>query len=306
MPERGEVGAGDAGRRLDTWLAGSFGMSRAEAQRLISAGLVRVDGGTATKSHRVREGESVVVSESSPPAPATATVPYEVRYEDEHLAVVAKPAGVIVHPAPGVKATTLAEALRLRMPLAPAAGESRPGIVHRLDKDTSGLLVVAKTDEAYLGLVRAMRERRIERGYIALVAGSFDMPRGRVEAPVGRSERRPGRMGVTGLGRDAATEFEVVEEIGPATLIEVRLLTGRTHQIRVHLSHIGRPVLGDEAYGRRALPLARRIGLRRPFLHAGRLRFAHPIKGHEVSVQEELPQDLADALAAARRLISAG
>lgn len=289
-----------AGERLDVWLARVMGSSRSEVQRLIDAGAVAIVGGHGpSNSLRVREGlqVDVLAGGGSPKGPEAKG--FEVRLEDDHLAVVAKPAGLVVHPAPGTRSETLVEALAKRMVLAAAAGEGRPGVVHRLDKGTSGLLIFAKTDEAYHALVQMMRERQIERTYLTLVHGRFRLPSGRIEASVGRAPRR-GRMAVTGSGREAATSFVVTEEIGELSLLEVSLHTGRTHQIRVHLSHIGHPVIGDPDYGRRTAVVARALGLFRPFLHAARLRLMHPIERIQIDVAEELPDDLSSALERAR------
>lgn len=299
-PQRFRVEAEGAGKRLDSWLSSVTAIPRSEIQRLIGLECVRVAGAPVnSKSLRLREGDEVEVV----PAPPPRKLPepeYEIRFEDRHLAIVAKPAGVVVHPAPGVRSGTLVEALAKRMPLALAAGQERPGVVHRLDKGTSGLLIFAKTDEAHEALVRMMKNREVERTYIALVSGRFQAPLGRVEAPVGRSPNDPRRMRVTSSGREAITSFRVLEEIKDASLIEVSLGTGRTHQIRVHLAHIGHPVVGDADYGKRTESLNRKIGLRRPFLHAWRLRFTHPIYGAPVDVTEDLPEDLTEALRSAR------
>ena len=277
-------------------------MSRAEAQRLLEAGAVSVEGQQAAKGSRLQGGETVEVAPapaSAQPAPAAA---FSVVYEDDDLAVVVKPAGVVVHPAPGTPSGTLVESLAGRMPLAPAGGPGRPGIVHRLDKDTSGLMVVAKTDAAHRGLIAAMGRREVARAYLALAAGTFALPAGRIEAPMGRSARDRTRMGIVAGGREAVTEFAVLEALGAASLLEVRLRTGRTHQIRVHLAHIRHPVVGDATYGRATLPLARHLGLERPFLHAARLTFTHPITGAPVDVEDPVPADLEAALEAARHM----
>ena len=298
-PERFQVGAEGEGVRLDVWLTGAAQLPRAEVQAMIEEGAVTVDGDPAVKSRRLHPGETVgalrlaAVEVRRPPAT------FRIAWEDEHLAVVVKPAGVVVHPAPGNTSGTLVEALAARMPLAPAAGEGRPGIVHRLDKDTSGLMVVAKTDQAYAGLSAALGMRSISRTYLGLVLGAFAMPTGRIEAPMGRSPRDRTRMGVVSDGRDAVTEFEVLEAYnipGAASYIEVHLHTGRTHQIRVHLAHIRHPVVGDATYGRATISLARKLGLKRPFLHATRLAFVHPVTGETVDVSEPLPPDLQAAL----------
>ncbi|MGH2720928.1 MAG: RluA family pseudouridine synthase, partial [Actinomycetota bacterium] len=277
-------------------------VARAEAQRLVDGGAVVVGGTPRRKSHPLSAGDLIEVDRPAPAAGDVPMPPFAVRWEDEHIAVVAKPAGVVVHRAPGVREPTLVDALAERMPLAAAAGEDRPGVVHRLDRDTSGLLVVAKTDEAYERLGAAIRERRVERRYAALVAGVFGLPTGRIEAPVGRHTADRTRMGVRTDGRDAVTEFRVVESLWTVSFVEATLGTGRTHQIRVHFAHIGHPVVGDATYGRAAAHLAGQIGLRRPFLHAEALRFDHPVRGGEVAIAEPLPGDLVAALARARGL----
>lgn len=224
----------------------------------------------------------------------------KVRYEDADLAVVSKPPGLLTHPIPGEVRKTLVDALSERMPLAAAAGAGREGIVHRLDKGTSGLLVVAKSDAGYHALVDSMKLRKIRRSYLALVLGSFRLPTGRVEAPIARSPKNPTLMSVTPGGRPAATNFEVLESLDSMSYLNVRLETGRTHQIRVHLAHIRHPIIGDTTYGRSTDRLARELGLSRPFLHAGSIRFEHPVKGDVIEVEDPLPDDLELALRKAR------
>jgi 23S rRNA pseudouridine1911/1915/1917 synthase len=284
------VTAADAGERLDAFLAGPLG-SRARAQRLIDGGLVLVDGAPRPKRHRLSVGESVTVEEvEPPPQDDRSDAPYEVRYEDADLLVVDKPAGVVVHPARGHRTGTLAQALAGR-----AAGGPDPwraGIVHRLDRDTSGLLAVAKTDEAHRRLRALMKARRIEREYLALVEGRPPARTGTIDAPLGRDRRERKRMSVdTDIPRTAVTHFAVERALPESTLLRVRLETGRTHQIRAHLQAIGHPVAGDPEYGRPGL-----YGLERQFLHAARLVFDHPITGRRVDVESPLPQDLVAAL----------
>jgi 23S rRNA pseudouridine1911/1915/1917 synthase len=300
-PESFEVGDDGAGKRLDVWIASAAGLSRGEAQSLIERGLVTLEGAPAPKSRKLAAGETVQLQRVTRDEAENTTAPFAVAYEDEHLAVIVKPPGVVVHPAPGTRSGTLVEALGVRMPLAPAAGPGRPGIVHRLDKETSGLMVVAKTDRAYEGLVAAMSGREVSRTYLALVAGTFALPEGRIEAPVGRSPRERTKMGVVSGGREAVTEFKVLESFGSSTLIEVHLGTGRTHQIRVHLAHIHRPVVGDAVYGKSANALARQLGLKRPFLHSHRLQFVHPVTGADIDIVDPLPPDLATVLGALER-----
>jgi 23S rRNA pseudouridine1911/1915/1917 synthase len=267
---------------------------------LIASGSVSVDGGPATKSMRVAAGQSVQIAEPQPASQPEPGPEIEIRYEDEHLAIVNKPAGLVVHAAPGTRLPTLVDSLSALMPLAPAAGLARPGIVHRLDKGTSGLMVVAKTDEAYLGLVSALKNRLVEKTYLALVEGTFTVARGRIEAPVGRSSKNPASMAITPGGRASATEFEVLETLDEVSFLRVALVTGRTHQIRVHLAHIKHPVVGDTRYGGGAQHLAERLGLSRPFLHASELTFVHPVTSEELHFEEPLPADLHSALLVAR------
>jgi 23S rRNA pseudouridine1911/1915/1917 synthase len=271
--------------------------SRAAAERLLEAGAVLVDGRARDKSHKLAGGEEI---EIEPPAPAAAepAVPLPeltIAHSDEHLLVVDKPAGVVVHPAPGHAGGTLAQALAA----AGVAGgeEDRPGIVHRIDRDTSGLLVVARTQETYVRLQRLVRRRAVTREYLALVAGKPRSRRGTIDAPIGRDRHDRLRHSLdTDKPRAAVTHFELEELLERHALLRVRLETGRTHQIRVHLAAIELPVAGDPTYG-----IAGDLGLERQFLHAARLAFAHPVTGAAVDVSSPLPADLAAALAAARR-----
>jgi 23S rRNA pseudouridine1911/1915/1917 synthase len=282
-----------AGERLDRFVAALPGVgSRAAAERLLAARTVLVDGVARAKSHRLEGGEEVLV-EQAQEAPAPRPAPeLRIVYEDEHLLVVDKPAGVVVHPAAGHAAGTLVQALAGRT----AGGDpERPGIVHRLDRDTSGLIVVARTEEAYEGLRRLVKRRALEREYVALVRGRPRSRTGRIEAPIGRDRRDPTRRSLdSDSAKDAVTHFEVVELLPAHALLRVRLETGRTHQIRVHLAAIGLPVAGDPVYG------APEPGLRRQFLHAARLAFVHPVTGAAVDAASPLPDDLEAALARAR------
>jgi 23S rRNA pseudouridine1911/1915/1917 synthase len=282
--------------RLDRAVAGRPEVgSRATAERLIAAGAVRVDGERRLKSHRLEGGEEVAVElPEAAPALVAEEMDLRVAWEDEHLLVVDKPAGVVVHPARGHEARTLVHGL---LALDAAGGdEERPGIVHRLDRDTSGLLVAARSDEAHAKLQELIRRRELERRYLALVKGSPRSRTGRIEAPIGRDRfDRMRRSLDTATPRDAVTHFELLEVLGPRTLLEVTLETGRTHQIRVHLEAIGLPVSGDPVYG-----VPGDLGLERQFLHAARLAFTHPFTGEWVDVESPLPDDLAAALARAR------
>ena len=284
--------------RLDAVLARMTGEARADVQRAIAAGKVKVDGEPRSKSFRLRGGERLTIEivGEEPLAPEGPSVP--IRYEDEHLVVIVKPAGVLTHPTPGRRVGTLVNRLLgMGVPLAPAGGPLRPGIVHRLDAGTSGLMVVAKTDEAYTALRSMFRAHDVQRAYLTLVRGAVANDAFAVDAPLGR---RAAKIVVDATeGRRAETGFEVRERLDGATLLEAFPRTGRTHQIRVHLAAIGHPVLGDRAYGGGGDD-ARRIGLDRPFLHAWRLSFTHPFGGGRVEVQEDLPEDLATALSRSR------
>jgi 23S rRNA pseudouridine1911/1915/1917 synthase len=287
-----------AGQRIDRYVASLDEVgSRAEAERLLAAGAVLLDGDAPAKSRRLTGGEELAVElpQRAEPPPAVAPPALQIACEDEHLLVVDKPAGVVVHPAPGHSAGTLVEALRA----AGAAGgdASRPGIVHRLDRDTSGLMVVARSDEAYERLQGLVRSRSLERHYLALVVGRPRSRRGRIEAPIGRDRRDPLRHSLdTDTPRDAVTHFELRELLPRHALLDVRLETGRTHQIRVHLGAIDLPVAGDPVYGR-----PHELGLDRQFLHAARLAFPHPVTGERVDAESPVPGELAAALDRARR-----
>jgi 23S rRNA pseudouridine1911/1915/1917 synthase len=284
------AGPGDAGERLDAFLAAPLG-SRARAQRLIDGGHVLVDGSPRPKRHRLRGGERIVVEEVEPPVPDDrGDAPYAIRYEDDALLVVDKPPGVVVHPARGHRTGTLSQALAGR-----AAGGTDPwraGIVHRLDRDTSGLLVVAKSEEAHRRLRALLAARRIEREYLALVEGRPPARTGTIDAPLGRDRRERKRVSIdTDAPRGALTHFAVERALPGSTLLRVRLETGRTHQIRAHLKAIGHPVAGDPEYGRAGL-----FGLERQFLHSARLAFEHPLTGERIEVESPLPDDLEAAL----------
>jgi 23S rRNA pseudouridine1911/1915/1917 synthase len=291
------VAEDEAGARLDRALAARSEIgTRSLSERLLREGAVRVDGAERAKSHRLEPGAVVEVVLPGPaarlePAPVTMPIPYE----DDHLLVLDKPAGLTVHPAAGVSGETLVPQL-LTLGAAGGPDPDRPGIVHRLDRDTSGLLVVARTEDAYSALQDAVRRRELERRYLALVRGRPQSRTGRIDAPIGRDRReRTMRSLDTDEPRDAVTHFELVELLPEHALLEVVLETGRTHQIRVHLAAIDLPVSGDPRYGVRG-----DLGLDRQFLHAHRLRFDHPVTGEEVDVRSELPSDLAGALELAR------
>jgi 23S rRNA pseudouridine1911/1915/1917 synthase len=290
-----EVGAADAGERLDQLLARVGGIgSRSAAQRAIDAGRVTVDGELRPKRHRVAAGERIEVAPESATVAATAgesagQVDFSVVWEDEHLLVVDKPAGVVVHPARGHRGATLAQALAGRAAGGGAGGDpDRPGIVHRLDKDTSGLLVIAKSEAVHRALQELIRRRALRREYRALVEGCPPARSGTIDAPIGRDRRARTRMSTdTDVPRAARTRFELEHAYAGFALLRVTLETGRTHQIRVHLQAIGHPVAGDPEYG-----TAGELGLTRQFLHAARLAFAHPVTGEPLDVSSPLPPDL--------------
>lgn len=285
----------DGGSRLDRVLADRPEIaSRAEAERLLATGAVTVGGAPGRKSRRLAAGEEVAVDLPEAVALEPAPIAIPVLWEDEHLLVVDKPAGLVVHPAGRPQEPTMAHAL---LALGAAGGDDeRPGIVHRLDRDTSGLLVVARSPRAHELLTDIVRRRELDRRYLALARGRPRSRTGRIEAPIGRDRRDRTRMSLdTATPRDAVTWFEVVEQLEDHILLEVRLETGRTHQIRVHLLAIDLPVAGDPVYG-----IGGDLGLDRQFLHAHRLRFRHPITGEDVDVRSPLPDDLASALERAR------
>jgi 23S rRNA pseudouridine1911/1915/1917 synthase len=291
MPRELTAGAEAAGERLDAFLAPHAG-SRAAAQRLIDGGQVTVDGEVKAKRHVLAGGELVRVDEPAVAEPAAA-VPdarFEIAWQDEHLIVVDKPAGVVVHPARGHTQGTLAQALAGRV----AGGDApeRAGIVHRLDRDTSGLLVVARSEAVHAALKAQLAARELVREYLALVEGRPPARHGTIDAPLGRDRRVRTRVSTdTEEPRAAVTHFEVERALPHDTLLRVRLETGRTHQIRAHLLAIGHPVAGDREYGAPG-----RHGLARQFLHAARLAFLHPVTGAAIDVSSPLPDDLAAAL----------
>jgi len=285
------VAEGASGERLDVAVAASAGLSRSAAQKLIEAGGVTVDGAPARKRHELRAGERVAwtIPAERRSELVAEEVPYGVVYEDEWLLVIDKPAGVVVHPAPGHEHGTLAHGLVGRG--ARGGHEQRPGIVHRLDKDTSGLLIVAKSEESYRRLVAALERREIKRVYIALLYGELAEAEGTIDAPIGRHLRDRKRMSLhSAAPRRAVTHFRVVGRAPGFTLTRVQLETGRTHQIRVHFAALGHAVAGDVHYSRRPRP----EGLGRQFLHAAQLAFAHPADGRELRFSSPLPHDLAD------------
>lgn len=291
-----------AGMRLDVALAAdaALGLSRSRIQALIAAGAVTVDGVAVTRSGlRLRGGETIAV-EVPPDRPAEAfaeDIPLDVVYEDADIIVINKPRGLVVHPAAGHSSGTLVNALLKHCPdLAGIGGVLRPGIVHRLDRDTTGLLVAAKTQRAHEALARAIKARAVRREYLAIVWGVPDAPQGRIEAPIGRHPVDRKRMAVVEGGRPAVSHFTVLESFGRASLLRCALETGRTHQIRVHLAFIGHPVIGDPVYGGRRDP----CGMAGQALHAALLAFDHPVDGRPLRFEVPPPEDFRQLLARLR------
>jgi len=296
--ERTVEGAARPGR-VDLAVSGLAGISRAHAQRLITDGRALVEGRRARSSDRLKGGEQLTIALSAPPDPTLVpeSIPLRIAYQDAAILIVDKPAGMVVHPSAGHDSGTLVHALlglaaSQGEPLGSIAGVGRPGIVHRLDKDTSGLLVVAKTDAAQASLMRQFGDRSIVKEYLALVRGDVPAARGRIEAPVGRDPRDRQRMAVVEGGREAVTEYERLSASVGCALLRLRPRTGRTHQLRAHLAYIGLPIVGDLRYGGGQGP----GGLARQFLHAAGLELSHPDGGRRVRAWSELPPDLRDAL----------
>ncbi|MDQ3646697.1 MAG: RluA family pseudouridine synthase [Actinomycetota bacterium] len=294
------VEAAEAGERADVVVTRRAGVPRSSAQAALRSGEVTVNAATVRPSHRLAAGDIVVgdVAEPITGGPQGEDIEVDVRYEDERVLVVSKPAGLVTHPSGGHPDGTLVNALIGRGGSLAAAGSQRPGLVHRLDRDTSGLLLVAKDDEALAFLTDALARRAVGRRYLALVRGAMSSGSGTIEAPVGRHPARPRLMAVVGGGRPAVTHFSTLAQTASVALLDVTLETGRTHQIRVHLSHVGHPIVGDRTYGGGG-ELASALGLARPFLHAAGLTFPHPGGTGPVEVHDPLPPDLIAAMAAA-------
>ncbi|MCL2679524.1 MAG: RluA family pseudouridine synthase [Dehalococcoidia bacterium] len=282
------------GERLDIFVTRHVPeLTRSAAQRLIENGCVTLNGVPTRSGVRPKSGDIVAVEVPPPSAPdgiQPEDIPLKIVYEDADLLVVDKPAGMTVHPAPGSPAHTLANAVLAHLPSISGGDSVRPGIVHRLDKDTSGLIVVAKTPQAHENLAAQFRSRTVKKTYIALVTGRLTPPEGIIDAPVGRDRSHRQKMTVTSRGRSARTAYRVMEYLPGYTLVEARPETGRTHQIRVHFTSIGHPVAGDATYGGNADIVGRQ------FLHAHRLSFALPSTGKTVEFISELANDLQEAL----------
>jgi 23S rRNA pseudouridine1911/1915/1917 synthase len=303
------LAAESAGWRLDRALAAALPtLSRERLKALVAAGEVTLDGRQERDpARKVRGGEAVTVRVPAPRAceAEAQAIPLDIRFEDDHLLVVDKPAGLVVHPAAGNLDGTLVNALLHHCAgrLSGIGGVARPGIVHRIDKDTSGLLVVAKTDRAHAGLAAQFARHSIQRRYLAVVAGIPTPPAGRIEANLARSEANRQKVAVVQppKGRHAVTHYRLLEPLTKAALVECRLETGRTHQVRVHMAHIGHPLVGDPVYGQgRLADVCRRIGFHRQALHAAGLGFIHPISGDTLSFESVAPPDIHELLSQLR------
>lgn len=291
----------DASRRLDRYLVDALaGMSRTHIQQLIAGGAVQVNGHTSKPGYVLRTGDDILVdlaylapqvSEAKPRA-----LPLDIVYEDADLLVINKAPGVVVHPAPGHSEDTLVNALLARYPaLQEGNNGERPGIVHRLDRDTSGLLLVAKNARTQAALIEQMRRHEIVKRYLVLAEGVIALDQGSIDAPIGRDPRHRQQMAITATGsREARTHFRVLERFARHTLLLIQLETGRTHQVRVHLKAIGHPVVGDSTYG--SGNVIRGSRLRRQFLHASQLHFTHPVSGQQLEIEAPLPDDLREVL----------
>ena len=300
------VSAGETPKRLDVFLSThTADLSRAAIQRLIEKGAVTVNGKRPKPSQRIKPGDEIAwdVPKPEPLEIGGEPIPLDVLYEDESLLVLNKPAGIVVHPAPGHWSGTLVNALLYHMQtgsvvgrdsFANIGGRERPGLVHRLDKGTSGVMVIAKTDAAHQGLSRQFKAHIIKRVYLALVSGSVKGKTGRVELAIGRDTKNRKKISArTTSPREAVTEFQVVERFGKAaTLVEVHPQTGRTHQIRVHLASLGHPLLGDDTYGGRKVSALGDLPIERPMLHARTLGFTHPVTGKYLEYTVPPPADM--------------
>jgi len=293
MENRYEIDESSAGKRLDLYLVDQNpALSRSHVQNLIVRGNVRLNGGSAKPGSRLKAGDEIIFYEVQPidPIPKPEPITLDIYYEDSDLAVVNKPRGMIVHPASGNYSGTLVNALLFHCrDLSGINGVLRPGIIHRLDKDTSGLLLVAKNDASHLNLSKQLQDRTIVRRYLALVHGVVEENQGVVEAPIGRHPHDRQRMAVISGGRSAVTHYDVIRRLEKVTLLRVRLETGRTHQIRVHMTYLGYPLVGDTKYA----PSRNHFGFEGQFLHAQVLGFKHPSSGEYLEFSAPLPEELA-------------
>jgi 23S rRNA pseudouridine1911/1915/1917 synthase len=291
-----QVAAEEAGQRLDRYLVAALNdISRSQLQSLIADGAIQVNGRPSKAGYALRAGDEILVDLSATARPThvkARPLPLEVVYEDDDLLVINKAAGMVVHPAPGHSEDTLVNALLAYYPqIQSSETDQRPGIVHRLDRDTSGLLIVAKHPRAQAALIEQMQRHAIIKRYLALVEGNVSLDQGSIDAPIGRDPRHRQQMAITATGsREARTHFRVLERFARHTLLLIQLETGRTHQIRVHLKAIGHPVVGDSTYG--SGNVMRGVQLQRQFLHAYQLQFTHPLSGKELQLEAPLPEDL--------------
>jgi len=296
------VEVSEAGQRIDIFLAGKTGITRSQIQKLMDKGDVLVNGVPVSRNYRVKPSDRIIVQvpAEKPGELTPEPIPVEILYQDEYIVVVNKPAGMVVYPAAGHGHGTLMNALAHHCGrLASVGGPLRPGVVHRLDKDTSGVMVIAADDSAYYDLVEQFRRRTIKRRYITLVHGNIRGDAGEIALPIGRSESDRKKMSTrVRRGKEAVTRWKVLERFGIATLLEARLGTGRTHQIRVHLSSLGHPVLGDKTYGRKTELEIRKnkVSLPRQMLHAEMLGFTHPASGEYMEFSSQLPEDMKKVL----------
>ena len=291
----------DASSRLDRFVTVKSGLSRSQVQKLIKKGFILVNFFPEKANYTVRPGDVIELKmpEETPLSLIPEDIPLDILWEDGHIVVVNKQPGMVVYPAAGHRSGTLLNALSYHYKPPLSGGPLRPGVVHRLDKDTSGAIVVAKTDKAYAGLSRQFREREVEKHYIAILYGSLPDDRGEIRVLIGRSRADRKKMSTrTGRGKEAITEFNVIERLGPACLVDVKIITGRTHQIRVHFSSAGHPVLGDKTYGKkRALNIGKKIiTFDRQMLHAHSLGFKHPIDGRLLEFKAPMPEDMKTAI----------
>jgi 23S rRNA pseudouridine1911/1915/1917 synthase len=303
-----KVDASGSGQRIDKFLTGRIrNISRSYIQNIINQKKINVNGKTISKHYRLAKGDVITIKDIKRTGSAEIEpdkISLNIVYEDTSLAVISKKAGILTHPTPKSKNHTMVNALLYHYKkLSKLSGRDRAGIVHRLDKNTSGLLVVAKDDATHSLLSDMFKKRLVKKTYTALVWGSFSGENGEIILPIGRSGLDRKKMSISiDRGREAVTRFEVAEEFGDSALLDIHPETGRTHQIRVHLSYIGHPVIGDEVYGtKQSQKLARDLGLKRQFLHARRLEFAHPVTGKQLKIQDKLAGDLQKCLKVLRR-----
>ena len=293
-----------SGERIDKFLSKNLkDVSRSRIQKLITEGKVLVNGAQVTKHHKMQSGEEIKIEDLSSintgPNIIAEEIDLNIIYEDKSILIISKEAGMLTHPAPGNESHTLVNALMYHYKnLSKLSGEERAGIVHRLDKDTSGLLIVAKDENVHHRLSTMFSDRTIKKTYTALAEGRFKEDKGEIKLPIGRSRIDRKKMSIAiDNGRDAVTAFEVVEELRQATVLNIYPRTGRTHQIRVHLNYIGHPVIADKVYGTRfSSKIAKKIGLERQFLHASKLSFTHPVTEKLMEFEDPLPPDLLKSL----------